>query len=170
MMAVRALAVLLALLLAGCAAAEDNLPEPRGGRSGLQLTGRLDGRAITVTDGLPELVFDCDLGDGPDDDLCIVSEDISGEQVIVAIENPAALEAGATLPIADVACADAEQCDAVAGAAIVELRLGTADRLPVVDGTLTVTAVERSRWAGTLELRLADGSLSGRFDVVPRPE
>lgn len=162
---------LLLTLAVGCGEANDNLPDPRDGRSGLQLTGRSDGRPVTVNDGLPDLVFDCDVNAGPDDDLCIVSEDISGELFTLVIENPDVLEPGVTLPIRDVACATAEACDDVADAAIVQLRLGTSDRVPVPDGTLAVTAVEPfSRWAAEVELRLPDGSLSGRFDVVPRPE
>lgn len=168
------LLLLLACLLVvgGCGQTpEDVLPDPRDGRSGLQLSGRIGGRQMAVSDGLPALnAGDCDVNDGPDHDVCFVSRDLSGGLLVLIIENPAVLEAGVTLPVGS-ACADDAACEAVTDAAVVEIRHGPDQRIRATGGTLAMEVVEAgTRYRGEVDLQLPDGHLSGVFDVVPRPE
>lgn len=167
-------AAALALTAGACGEAPDDLPDPRDGRSGLQLSGTVDGRQIAVNDGLPDLVVgDCDLDDGRDDDVCVVSEDLSGAPVVVVFENPAVLVPGASLPVDGAPCGTAEACDAVTGRAVVDVQVGQGEgRRRASGGEVRVAVVEPSaRYAGELRVELPQGgSMSGTFDVVPRPD
>lgn len=167
--------VLCALLVLGCGESPgDVLPNPRDGRSGIRLSGQLADRQLAVSDGLPQINFtDCDVAEGPDDDFCILTDDVNGELIIIVFENPDALVEGVTLPVADPDCGDAAACDDVADVAIVELQFGPdTERIRAVSGELAIeVAVPGERYRGDLRMRLPDGSnLTASFDVVPRPE
>ena len=166
-------AALAAALLAGCVQLGSSVTvQPRDGRSGLHLTGRIDGRPVAVTEGLPRLeVTDCDLNDGTDEDMCVVSRTIEGTLFVLVVENPTVLQAGATLDIADPPCARPSDCDAVTGVALVDVQLDVADRVRARGGTLTLEVVEPAeRYRGSMLLELPDGTITGDFDVIPRPE
>ncbi len=165
------LALAVAVLLAGCATSSTAI-QPRDGRSGLQGTGTLDGRQVAVAEGLPQLlVGDCDPMDDLDDDLCIITDTIDGRTFVLAVENPEVLVEGASLPVGAADCASPEACDAVTGTAVVSVKLGTDDPVRATDGTLRMTKVEPyANYTGEILLRLPNGSFTGTFDVVPRPE
>ncbi len=169
-----ALLVLLAVLLMGCGETPgDVLPNPRDGRSGIQLSGQLADRQIAVSDGLPTVNFtDCDLPEGPDSDICILTDGISGELILIVFENPDALVEGVTLPVGDPDCGQPRDCDAVTDTAIIDIQFGTGDRIRARSGQLRMEVVEPSeRYRGDFRIRLPDGSdLNATFDLVPRPE
>jgi hypothetical protein len=151
----------------------DVLPDPRDGRSGIQVTGQVDGRQVAINDGLPDVNFsDCDLAAGRDDDLCVVTEDLSGDLVVLVVENPAVLVEGARVPIRDVPCADDRDCDEVADAAVVDVAFTQGDRrVRATGGTLAVEVAQPlTRYRGTIDLTLPGGTMRGTFDLVPRPE
>ena len=165
-------AVALAAALAGCGEAPDDLPDPRDGRSGVQLSGTVRGRQVAVNDGLPELVVgDCDVAAGADDDVCVVSEDLSGAPFVLVFENPAALRPDTTLAVGGT-CGTPEACDAVVAEAVLDVQLDQGDeRRRATGGEVRLTVVEPSqRYAGELRVELPGGSVSGTFDVVPRPD
>lgn len=166
-----------ALVLAACGTAGTGTGtaavEPREGRSGLQLSGTLGGRQIAVNDGLPRLVVgDCDPPDGPDSDVCAVSRTIDGRLLVLALENPEALRVGTELPVGDAACGSPRACDAVTDVAIVDVQLDSGRRVRATGGSVTLTAVEPFlRYAGSVRLQLPGrGTLTGTFDLVPRPD
>lgn len=166
---------MLVVLAVGCGETPgDVLPEPRDGRSGIQLSGTVNGRQVAISEGLPTVNFgDCDVNEGPDRDVCVVTEDFSGQLVVIVFENPEALVEGERLPIDDVACADAQACDGVTGTAIVEVQIGAdAPRVRATGGNMTLDVVEPfTRYRGDLDLQLPGGGrLSGDFDLIPRPE
>ena len=151
----------------------DVLPDPRDGRSGLQMSGIVGDRQIAVSDGLPEVNFgDCDVADGPDRDVCVITRDISGELVVLVFENPDVLVEGERVPIADAPCRAVRDCDEVTGAAVVDVLVGAGNaRIRAVSGQVTIEVAEpQNRYRGTFDLRLPDGNLSGRFDLIPRPD
>ena len=173
----RILAALLsgAALAAGCGTAGTGTGvagiEPREGRSGVQLTGTIDGRQVAVNDGAPVLrVDDCDVNDGIDADLCFFSREVDGGFFAIVIENPAALDVG-TVPVIQDACRS-PHCDDVTGGALVELQFEPGgERLRATGGSVALSIIEEAkRYAGTLTLTLPDGRLGGTFEVVPRPE
>lgn len=168
------LVIAAVLALAGCGDTPgDVLPDPRDGRSGLQMSGIVGNRQIAVSDGLPEVNFgDCDVADGPDRDLCVITQDISGELVVLIFENPDVLVAGERVAIADVPCQAVRDCDEVVEAAVVDVAVGTAtSRTRAVSGQVTIEVAEPlARYRGTFDLRLPDGNLSGHFDLIPRPD
>lgn len=162
----------LLLVLPACGEASDNiLPPPREGRSGLQMSGLLRDRQIALSDGLPILnASDCDVMEGPDDDVCILAEDINGELVRVVFENPDVLVDGARLPVGS-DCRGAAACDDVTDAAIIDVQFGDRPRQRAIGGTLTVeTVVPASRYRGSFDIELSDGDVTATFDVVPRPD
>ena len=163
--------VLLAVLGAACGDSPDVLPDPRDGRSGLQMSGLLRDRQIAVSVGLPVLnTTDCDVNEGPDRDVCVIAEDINGELLRVIFENPIALQEGAVLPVGSDCRTDAE-CDEVLDAAVIEFELGDRPRVRAESGTLRLEVVEPGqRYRGDFDVRLPDGSLSATFDLVPRPD
>lgn len=168
------LVIAAAFGLVGCGETPgDVLPDPRDGRSGLQMSGLVGDRQIAVSDGLPDVNFgDCDTPDGPDRDLCVITEDISGELVVLIVENPDVLVAGERVAIADVPCQAVRDCDEVADTAVVDVAVGTAtSRTRAVSGQITVEVAEPlQRYRGTFDLRLPEGNLSGNFDLIPRPD
>lgn len=167
-MRLRALVLAVLLSAVACGTGEQpQTPQPRDGRAGLQLSGTVDGRQVAVSDGSPGLVVgDCD---GAPRDLCAVSRDLRGGPVVVTVRNPDALVAGTALPVQDSDCA-ARSCDAITGAAVVDVRLGEGPAQRATGGRLELTVVEEGRrYAGRLRLELPGGSLSGHFDLVPRP-
>lgn len=173
----RTLAALLAgaALIAGCGTSGTGSGvagiEPREGRSGLQLTGTIDGRQVAVNDGAPVLrLDDCDVNDGPDADLCFFSRDVDGGFFAIVIENPAALAVG-SVPVVENACRS-PHCDDVTDGALVELQFDPgAERTRATGGSLNLSVVDDAkRYAGTLNLTLPDGRLGGTFEVVPRPD
>ena len=164
-----------AALLAGCGTAGTGTGvagiQPQEGKSGLQLTGTIDGRQFAVNDGAPVLrLGDCDVNDGTDTDLCFFTRQLDGGYFAIVIENPDAVQVG-TVDVVDDAC-QSPRCDDVAEGAVVEVQFepGPA-RTRATGGKLVLTAVEEGeRYAGTLNLELPDGRLGGTFEVVPRPE
>lgn len=157
--------------MVGCGEAQDVLPDPRDGRSGIQMSGLLRDRQVAVSDGLPVLnTGDCDVNEGPDRDVCVVTEDISGQLVRVVFENPAVLVDGAVLPVGS-DCRSAEQCDDVTDAAVIEVQFDTGRRIRAESGTLRVeTVVPGVRYRGDFDIRLPNGNLTATFDLVPRPD
>lgn len=165
----------LVLLLAGCATAGGETGvaaiRPSEGRSGLYLSGTIDGRQVAVTDGAPRLhVTDCDPQDGRDRDVCVGSRTIDGRGLRIVFENPGALESEARLPVRAPDCRPAD-CDDVTDHAIVGVQFTGEGLMHAHDGELVLRVVEpHGRYMGSLRLQLPDGRLSGDFNVVPRPE
>lgn len=156
-----------ALLPAGCVTSG---PQPRDGRAGLQMSGTVGGSHVAVSDGNPRLIVgDCDVVGGAAEDVCVVSHDVRGQEVTLALRNPAVLAEGERLVIEDPGCA-AGACDSVTDVAVVDVTIGDAQRR-ATGGTLTVTTLDaEERYAGGLRIELPDGVLSGHFDVVPQPD
>ena len=165
------LCALLALSLLACGEANDVLPDPRDGRSGIQVSGQLPDRQVAVSDGLPTVNFgDCDPADGVDRDVCVVTETIQGDLLRITFENPIALQAGAVLPVGS-DCRTPEACDEVLDAAVVEVEFGTDGRIRATGGTLRIEVAEPSvRYRGEVSLLLPRGSLSATFDLIERPD
>lgn len=164
--------VLVATLAAGCGETPgDILPDPRDGRSGIQLSGLLSDRQVAISDGLPVLnTTDCDVNEGPDRDVCVITEDISGEQIRVIFENPDVLQAGAVLPVGS-DCVTAIECDAVLDRAIIEFTFGTDAPVRAVSGTLRIDRADPGRnYRGDFDVRVPNGSLNATFDLIPRPD
>lgn len=159
-----------ALLLAGCATEDSLTPQPRDGRAGLQLSGTVDGAQVAVSDGSPDLVVgDCDVVGGPAEDLCVVTRDLRGEPVTLAVRNPGVLEAGEAVTVADAGCRG-RACDEVTDEAVVDVVIGET-RHRAQGGTLGLTRVDEGRrYVGRLRVELDAGVLSGHFDLVPRPD
>ena len=145
--------------------------EPRDGRSGLQLSGTIDGRQVAVNDGAPVLrVDDCDVNDGADTDLCFFSRDLDGGYFALVVENPEAVTTG-RVDVANSSCRS-PNCEDPAGGAITEVQFRPgAPRVRATGGVWQFKTVEGAkRYAGTVNLQLPDGKISGTFEVVPRPE
>lgn len=157
----------LSILAAGCWSTPTGTPQPRDGRSGLQLTGTVDGRQLAVSDGAPDLdVGDCDPDVGGDADVCAIAGDIDGQLVVLVIENPDVLRAPASLPVVDPPCGD--DCDDVTEGVVVDLQLGTGPRTRATGGRLELTVLQPfARYAGDVRLQLPSGRVSGSFDLVP---
>ena len=170
----RILLIVLALLVAACGETPgDVLPDPRDGRSGIRLSGQLGNSQVAMSDGLPVINSgDCDVNEGPDRDLCILTRDINGDRITIVVENPGALAEGTTLPVGVGDCNSPAACDAVTDVALIEIGLGTDARVRAVSGQLTMdVVVPDARYRGDFNIRLPDGSnLEATFDVVPRPE
>lgn len=168
----RVLAVLVAAAVLGaCGTGErPQTPQPRDGRAGLQLSGTVAGAQVAVSDGSPDLLVGaCGESGSGGGDLCVVSRDLRGGPVIIAVRNPGVLVAGRTVGVGDPGCAG-PACDDVTDVAVVEVLIGDGFRQRAVGGAVAVTVVEEARrYAGRLRLQLPDGTLSGHFDVVPRP-
>ena len=168
--AVAALAV-LALVLAACGTGNgDPRTQPRDGRAGVQLSGTLDGRQVAVRDGAPQLVTgDCDPRTGPDDDVCVITQTISGDTFVLVFENPALFEEGVELDVADSDCRGA-RCDDITDHAVVDVQVGE-DRVRARAGEVRVQHVEPAvRYRAEVRLELPGGRLSGHLDVVPRDD
>jgi hypothetical protein len=161
--------LLVAVLMSGCWSAPAQTVQPRDGRAGLQLAGSVANRQLAVSDGSPQLnVGDCDPDLSGDSDVCVIADDIDGQLVVLVFENPAVLRPGASLPVVDPPCGG---CDDVTDGAVVDLQLGTGERLRARDGRLELRTVEPfSNYVGELRLDLPSGSVSGSFDVVPRSD
>lgn len=145
--------------------------EPRAGRSGLQLSGTIDGRQLAVNDGAPVLrAGDCDVNDGADTDVCFFSRTLDGGFFALIVENPESLTPG-RVDVVDSTC-QSPNCEDPAGGAITEVQFAPgAPRVRATGGVWRFTTVEPSqRYAGTVNLQLPDGKISGTFEVVPRPE
>jgi hypothetical protein len=146
--------------------------QPRDGRSGLSLTGTVSGRQVAVSAGAPQLLLeDCDVNTGVDVDLCFFASDIDGSTFGLVFENPAVLQSGRRLDVVVADCS-LDGCDGVDDGVVVDVQFGAGqDRVRAVSGAVTVDVVEaHERYAGSIELRLPEGRLTGTFDVVPRPE
>lgn len=164
----RRLAVALVLLAAGGCGTEPAASAPGDPAvSGLQLTGTIGGHQVALSDGSPRLlVGNCAPREGPSHDVCIVSKDIDGELVVLALKNPDALRPGATLAVGSPACATPARCDRVRDVAIVDLQRGVGGRQRAVGGRLAMThVVDNLRYAGRFTLVLVNGRVSGSFDV-----
>lgn len=161
--------LVLSVLAAGCwSSAPAQTVQPRDGRAGLQLTGTVDGSQLAVSDGAPRLVVgDCDPDATGDSDVCVIADDINGQLVVLAIENPAVLESQASLPVVDPGCG--QRCDDVTDGAVVDLQLGIGDRVRATGGRIELDTVEPFiRYAGEVRLEFPSGRVSGSLDVVPR--
>ena len=170
-----AAALALCVLAVGCVSSEGgsgvSAIEPRDGRSGLQLSGTIDGKQFAVNDGAPVLrLGDCDVNDGDDTDLCFFTREVDGGFVGIIVENPDVVKEG-DVEVGQSEC-QSPHCDDVVDGALVELQYAPgAPRVRATGGRLRFTAVEKAqRYAGTLSLVLPDGRVSGTFEVVPRPE
>ena len=145
--------------------------EPRDGKSGLQLSGTIDGRQVAVNDGAPVLrLGDCDVNDGQDADLCFFSREIDGGFLGIIIENPDAVTVG-TLPVVDPPCRS-PHCEDVADGVVVELQfVAGARRTRVTGGEVIFTTADAGQlYSGRLNLTWPDGRIGGTVEVVPRPE
>lgn len=167
--------VFVAGLLTACATSEAPSGvaaiQPRDGRSGLHLSGTVEGRQIAVNDGAPVLrLGDCDVNDGPDTDLCFFSRTVDGGFFAVVVENPDVVVPG-TVAVVEPPCIS-PHCGDVSDGAVVEVQFTPgSERIRASDGGLTVTAAESGRrYAGTMNLQLPDGRITGTFEVVPRPD
>lgn len=170
-----ATALVAAITLAACGTSGGGTGpaaiQPRGGQSGLRLSGTVEGRQVAVNDGAPVMrLGDCDVNDGPDTDVCFLSREVNGGYFAIIIENPDALEVG-RVEVIDSACRS-PFCNDEADGAVVDLQFERGGpRTRATGGTLTMTAVEPgARYAGTMSLTLPDGRLGGSFQVVPRPD
>jgi hypothetical protein len=121
---------------------------------------------VAVSDGAPRLFEgDCRPADGPSEDVCFISREMSGELFALLLRNPAALSTG-TLPVEDPGCVG---CDDVTGVAVVEVRIGEAPVLRATGGELVLSELDEGlRYTGRLRLRFPQGTLSGEFDVTFR--
>lgn len=161
-----AAAVAVLVLLPACAGSEMLQAQPEVPEQGLQATGRLAGARVAISSGEPDVLLgDCDPGDGPDSDLCVVGRTIDGLRVTLVVENPELLVAGQRLPVRLSDC-EAVACDAVREHLVVDLRVE--DRTTrASDGALDVRRAD-DRHAAELDLRFPGGDrLTGHFDVAP---
>ena len=159
--------VVVAALLAGCVspdAGEGGQRQAEVDDDGVQVTGTLDQRRLSISNGAPDVVVgDCDPGDGLDDDVCFVTRTIDGVTIAFVIENPAVLAPGAELDVRDVSC---RQCDDETGVAVVDIRVD-GDQRRAVAGRLGVTTADE-RYAGEFRLDFAGGDqLVGTFNIRP---
>ncbi len=171
----RLIAAALAAALVGCGAqgvgSGVNAIQPRDGKSGLQLSGTIDGRQFAVNDGAPLLrVGDCDVNDGQDVDLCFFTKDIDGGYFAIIIENPDAVRA-ATLPVVDPPCRS-PHCEDVTDGIVAELQFAPgAARTRVTGGQAVLSTVNRgAQYSGRITLTWPQGNLAGSLEVVPRPD
>ncbi len=152
-------------LASGCPHDPSQRP-PASHDDGLQVTGRLHDRQVSVSDGEPEVRYgDCDPRDGRDNDLCVSSFTIDGAPFGLVIENPAVLEPARRLPPVAGRAAGCNHCDRFRDGLVVEIRLGD-ERLPVTSGLVEVRAAG-PRYAASFILRARGLVLTGRFDVRP---
>ena len=165
----------LAVALVACGASGVgsgvNAIEPRGGKSGLSLSGTIDGEQVVVNDGAPVLRNgDCDVNDGPDTDLCFFSKDLDGGYFAVIIENPDVVQPG-TVEVFDAPCRS-PNCDAVTEGLVAELQFEAgAPRTRVTGGRAVLADVrEGELYSGRVNFTWPGGSLSGSVEVVPRPD
>lgn len=167
-----AVAAALAACSTGGTGTGVNAVGPRDGRAGLSVTGTIGGRQVAVSDGAPKLILDdCDVNTGFDVDLCFFSRDIDGTTFGLVIENPDLLRAGQRAIVVPSTCR-VRACDEVTEGLVVDVQLGVGrDRVRAQGGSVDVTVVDvGDRYAGTLNLTLPNGRVSGTFDVVPRPD
>ena len=174
-MKLRLACAILAIATAACGASGTGSGvgaiEPRGGKSGLQLSGTIGGRQVAINDGAPVLrLGDCDVNDGDDGDLCLFSRDIDGGFFGLIIENPELVEA-ATIDVFDAPCSS-PNCEDVAQGLVVELQFEPGGpRTRVTGGRIVFTAAEPGQqYSGRLDLTWPDGRLAGSMEVVPRPD
>lgn len=166
--------VALAGLLAACGAASQPMtpmPEPRDGRSGVQLSGSFEGRNIVVSDGLPRLlVRECNVRHDIPAEVCFATRNLDGALVVVGLANPEVVAAAGRLEVVRERCDSTEGCAAVDSGALVFVRVGDQIR-QATGGTVTISELRTgTRYVGELRLRVGAGRLTGSFDVVPRPE
>jgi hypothetical protein len=168
-----ALAAASVVLLAACGASGSMQPqpEPRDGRSGLQLSGSFGGKQVAVSDGLPRLlVGDCSVRHGIPAEVCFASRNIDGNPVIIGLANPEAVASAEQLEAGRARCATMQGCAEVDGHALVFVLVGEELR-QATGGSVGVSTHEPgSRYAGELRLEVGRDRLTGTFDVVPRPE
>ena len=162
-----ALATLALVVAATACASEGSQRPPEAAADGLQLTGRLGGQRVSVSDGEPSVTYgDCDPQDGPDVDLCIESHTIDGAPLGLIIENPAALEPGVVIEPIGARTEDCtDGCDELTGRVVVRLRLGER-RTQATFGRVDVTKAGE-RFAATFVLEFDDDTINGGFDVRP---
>lgn len=165
-------AAALAMLLAGCGASPMSpMPEPREGRSGLQLSGMFAGRQIAVSDGLPRLLIgECSVRHGIPAEVCFASRNIDGALVVIGIANPEAIAANGRMDAARARCTTTPGCGEVSDHALVFVRVDEETR-QATGGSVSISDLAAgSRYVGELRLDVGGERLTGSFDVVPRPE
>lgn len=157
------------LVLTGCATSNPAHRQAEAVDDGVQATGIIDGSRVAISRGVPEVVFgDCDPGDGDDVDICWVARTIDGLSIAFVLENPGALEEGATLEVVSDDCVG---CDDLTDGVVVEVRVNGEPRR-AVRGRVEVIAVPGERAAADFDLEFANGDeLRGSFNVRElRPE
>lgn len=156
--------ILAVVVLAGIAIASCGTPlqrQPVSSDDGLHLTGRLDGRQVSVSVGEPEVVLGaCDFQRPDDVELCIAARTLDGETFGLVIQNPDDLEAGEASTVR-ATCPD-DACDDVA---LVEIRRD--DSRQQVNGGELVVEQAGPRYAARFTLRVGNDVLNGAFDVDP---
>ena len=159
------LLVALALALAACGAPDD---EPG---AGLQLSGQVDGRTVSVSQPYPVLLEgDCEARAGLPSQVCFAATATGGTPVTVGLANLERVPVGEPTDVVAPGCSEAASCARVEEGAVVLLALDGEPMRPR-EGTLTLhQATEGERYVGELRLDLAGGRLTGAFDVGPRPE
>jgi hypothetical protein len=169
--AVVAAALVVLLTACGASGMVQPLPEPRDGRSGLQLTGTFGGRQLAVSDGLPDLlVRECSVRHGIPAEVCFATRAIDGTPVVVGLANADVVADAEQLTAGRARCDTMARCAQVADQALVFVRVDDEVR-QATGGSVAVHALEPgSRYAGELRLQIGRDRLSGTFDVVPRPE
>jgi hypothetical protein len=156
--------VLAVVAFAGVAIAACGAPlqrQPVSSDDGLHLTGRLDGRQISVSVGEPAVLLGaCDFQRPEDVELCIAARTVDGETFGLVLQNPDDLDPGETAAVR-ASCPDGD-CD---GVALVQIRRG--DDRQQADGGELVVEESGPRYAARFTLRVGNDVLNGAFDVDP---
>lgn len=166
-------AVLLAvaaLLVIGCSTT-GSAEQPRDGRAGVQISGRLDSTgSVAVSDGRPQLLEgDCEARTGMPADVCVATRGIGGTTYILGFGNLSQVPRGERVDVVPGQCTSAEACARVDEGALMLLAVDDELHRPT-GGTLLVHEAERGdRYLGRVRLDVDGGSVSVEFDVVPPP-
>ncbi|MGH3443134.1 MAG: hypothetical protein ACRDUY_14060, partial [Nitriliruptorales bacterium] len=136
--------------------------QPVGPDDGLQLTGRIEGKRVNVSDGEPEVTLGaCEAAPPGREALCLESFTIDGDPFTLVVVGPEVFVEGATVEV--LAHCFGDGCTEVA---LVDVVLG-GNRSSAQGGELVVDQAG-PRYVARLSLRFAGGNLlTGRFNVLP---